>query len=647
MLHQLSYHGRAKRWNLLSRRAGRPTLVPHLTVSSHPLRSCKGSEGRKSRRQVAKLIAPVQEISQQEGRFARVSVKGIPGCQRALQQHGCSVLWLAVGGRPAPSQRLRFGVVQKAMGHAQSGVTRARLPTTFEDTGRGQIAGQRAVHATTTAHPAYGPNLEASESAPRYWRPCASAEPFKGGPGAPTMAARGAFNSRIGFVMAAVGSAVGLGNLWRFPYLASTNGGASFLILYLGMLFIIGIPALMAELSLGRQTRRNAVDAYGEDGKRKAWAGAGILAALTAMLLLSYYSVIAGWSVRYMLDAFFAPYFDDAGGYFADISEGPQAVLFHFLFMAATLAIVTRGVSKGIEKANLIMMPILFATVIGLVIYANVQDGSGAGRSFYLEPDFGAITGGTVSAAAGQAFFSIGLGIGTMLTYSSYLSRDGDLQGTGLTIGLADTAVAVLAGFMVFPLIFSLGLDHLIGDAGSSSVGGLFIALPTAFADVGGTLGGILAGGFFLMLTFAALSSAISLLEVPVSVLADRKPDWGRGRAVLLVGIIVYLVGLFSAIDLDFLGYADILVSRVLLITGGLLLSIYVGWVRPEILDELLVGGGHERGAAILRPTIRYVLPVLLGALTALGILGFLVDVGWMTPAEGSSLADFVEKFVA
>ncbi len=460
------------------------------------------------------------------------------------------------------------------------------------------------------------------------------------------MAGRGAFNSRIGFMMAAVGSAVGLGNLWRFPYLASTNGGASFLILYLILLFVIGIPALLAELSLGRRTARNAIDAFGEDGKRRRWEGAGYLAALGSILLLSYYSVIAGWSVRYMFDSLLAltsppAFFGGAGAaasYFTGIAEGPEAVLSHLVFMGVTLAIVIRGVSRGIEKANLIMMPILFISVIGLVVYANLQTGAAAGRDFYLEPDFSEVRGGTISNAAGQTFFSIGLGLGTMLTYSSYLSRDNDLQRTGLMIGLADTGVAVLAGLMVFPLIFSQGLVELVNPDNAGSVGGLFIVIPTAFSAIGDSLGTFLAGSFFVLLTFAAVSSAISLLEVPVSFVIDRKPDWGRPRAVFIVGLPIYIFGLLSAIDLDFLTQVDYLVSRVILIAGGLLLAIYVGWVRPDILDELDVGLSGRSYAGYFRPVIRYVLPALLGVLTVLGVLGYLVDTGLLEATQGSWL---------
>jgi len=459
------------------------------------------------------------------------------------------------------------------------------------------------------------------------------------------MAGRAAFSSKVGFVMAAVGSAVGLGNLWRFPYLASTNGGATFLLLYLVLLFLVGIPALLAELSLGRGTGRSSLDAFSEDGKRPRWKAAGVLAVLSAALLLSYYSVIAGWSVRYMAEALISfreppAFLDDPDGFFGGIAQGPAAIGTHLVFMAVVLFIVARGVAGGIERSNLIMMPFLFLAVIGLVVYANLLPGSGAGRDFYLRPDFGEITGTSISNAAGQTFFSIGLGIGTMLTYSSYLDKRTDLQRTGLTVALADTGVAFLAGLMVFPLAFSFGLSDLVLGTGDSSVGGLFIVVPTAFGELGPTLATVLSAGFFIMLTFAALSSAISLLEVGVSVLVDRFPSWGRARSVLVLGLPIYIVGLFSAIDLRFLDYADALVSRVLLITGGLLVTLYVGWVRRPLLDELEVGLGGFSMMPYFRPVIRYVLPVILGVLMLLGIVSFLVYIGVLDPAEGSFLRE-------
>ncbi len=435
--------------------------------------------------------------------------------------------------------------------------------------------------------------------------------------------ARGAFESKLGFIFAAVGSAVGLGNLWRFPYQVSTNGGAAYMFIYLALLFLIGLPALMAELSLGRKSRRNAVDAFNKDGLTKPWTAVGVIGLITAILLLSYYSVIAGWAMRYFFESFTAPFFGDEAGFFGDIAFGPGALLFHLAFMAATIVILIRGVGKGIEGANLIMMPVLFLSVIGLVIYGNIQTGSAAGREFYLNPDFSAVTTGTISEAAGQTFFSIGLGLGTMLTYSSYLERKGNLQATGMTIGLADTAVAILAGFMVFPLIFSLGLESLVNPDNAGTVGGLFIVIPSAFAAVGGFLGQAMAVIFFLMLTFAALSSALSLLEVPVSAVIDRT-QWGRPRAVLLVGLSVYILGIPSAFSGSFLNIVDLFVSNVLLLLGGLLLAIYVGWIRPHYLDEMT--HGHDGGiewSRYFRPVIKFVLPVFLSVLLVLGIVNF------------------------
>ncbi len=452
------------------------------------------------------------------------------------------------------------------------------------------------------------------------------------------MAGRGAFNSRIGFLMAAIGSAVGLGNLWRFPYLVSQNGGAIFVGLYIIFLFLIGIPALLAELSIGRARQRNAVQAFEIDRKGRSYSWIGFIFLATAIILLSYYSVIAGWALAYAFTGIWEPLRQilpgfltgdaaEAGNWFMQLAVSPWAIFWHLLFMAITVTIVIRGVSKGIEKSNLIMMPILFAFIIGLAIYGGLQNGAWAGYQFYFNPDwsnyqsFSSIRP-VLNEAAGQTFFSIGLGLGTMLTYSSYLSRDNNLQTTGLVIGGADTLVAIIAGLMVFPLMFSLGLESQITT--DSSVGGLFIILPTTFGTIGGLLGLVLAIGFFVMLSFAALSSAISLLEVPVSYVVDRMPGWGRTRAALLVGLVIYLLGLPSAISLVWLDFADAFVGNIMLLLGGLLLVLYVGWIRPDLLDEMKVGLGKGRDFShIFKGIIRYPLPVFILVLLGFGVVSF------------------------
>jgi NSS family neurotransmitter:Na+ symporter len=456
------------------------------------------------------------------------------------------------------------------------------------------------------------------------------ANPLDTQPHPPSMAGRGAFGSRLGFIMAAVGSAVGLGNLWRFPYLVSENGGAAFVLLYLVMLFVIGLPALMAELSLGRRSQKSAIQAFQDGGKTKGWGWGGMVAIAGAVILLSYYSVIAGWALRYIGGGLMDAYGADPGGFFGDISSSSNSILYHLLFMAITIGILIRGVGPGIEKANLIMMPVLFLSVISLVIYGNLLDGASAGREFYIfKADAAAFKfdnfdefSQLLNNAAGQTFFSIGLGIGTMLTYSSYMSRDTNLQSTGLIIGFADTGVAILAGFMVFPILFALGLDDLI--AGPSSVGGLFIVLPSAFAAIGGWLGIVFGVSFFIMLSFAALSSALSLLEVPVSAVIDRFPKWGRARAVLMIGLPVYILGVPSAISGDFLGLMDNIINNIILLLGGFLLTIYVGWVRPDILKEMVVGtkGGLD-WSKYWAFMIRFVLPGLLLVLFSFGVYNF------------------------
>ncbi len=428
------------------------------------------------------------------------------------------------------------------------------------------------------------------------------------------VADRGAWATRIGFIMAAVGSAVGLGNLWRFSYLTSENGGAAFLLIYAVLLVVLGIPALLAELALGRRSKLNAYDTFDTLGGGW-WRIFGALAIFSSILLLSYYSVIAGWTISYIIDAFQGTFFADPGAYFTRIAEGPRALVLHAIFMVAVVAIVAGGVSKGIERASLILMPTLLAFIVGLSIWGLTLDGATAGLAFYLNPDFSIITWQTVVAAVGQVLFSIGLGLGTMLTYASYLDRDSDLAGDGMTIGFSDFGVAFISGFMVFPIIFAFGLQSAVSG---SSVGTLFIAVPAAFANLGGVLGTGLALVFFLVLLFAALTSGISILEVSVSFLVDRF-EVPRRKAAILLGEVVFGLGIASALSTEFLGLADTILGTVLLVLGALGVVVFVGYRLPDAAREM------DRGSSLpvsrwAMPIIRYVVPVFLLVILLMGL---------------------------
>ena len=432
---------------------------------------------------------------------------------------------------------------------------------------------------------------------------------------------REVWGTRLGFIMAAVGSAVGLGNMWRFPYLTAESGGAGFVVLYILFTFLVGIPVLMAEMSLGRRNRLSPVGALRRSGGR-GWSGLGYLFVAAGFLILSYYSVIAGWVTRYALDGIVSGFPQDPGAYFGTVTTGVQPIIYHLVFMTLTIVIVMGGIEKGIERASLLMMPALFILVAGLAAWAFTLEGSGAGYAFYLSPSFEELFHlETLANAAGQAFFSLSLGMGAMLTFSSYLSKKESLPREGGIIAFADFGVAFLAGLMVFPIIFALGLE---GSMGESTVGALFIGLPGAFIAMGG-LGRVVGSLFFLALFVGAITSAISLLEVVTSSIID---EWkvSRKSAAVGVGSVIAILGLLPAMNIDALGAMDAVASEVFLPLGGLGMAIFVGWRMKDPMDELLEGS-----TASLRPLLtvwiwllRVFVPVML-----LIVLWQTVPTGW------------------
>ncbi|WP_254863270.1 sodium-dependent transporter [Halovivax gelatinilyticus] len=408
--------------------------------------------------------------------------------------------------------------------------------------------------------------------------------------------ARETWATRMGFVLAAVGSAVGLGNVWRFPFQVGEEGGAAFLLLYLGFILLIGVPAMLVEFTIGRQTERSPVGALREFGGG-AWRFVGGLFILIGFLILSYYSVVAGWVVRYFVGSVTGGYTDDPETYFLDIATGLDAVLFHAIFMAATIAIVALGVRRGIEYAVKLMVPSIIVIMIGLAVYAGTLGGATEGYTYYLSPDLDVLADdwrSIVPAAAGQAFFTLSLGMGVMITYASYLGEDRNLaEDSGIIVGF-DTAIAVLTGLIVFPILFAAGIG-----AAEPGPGAIFVALAGAFADVQyGTLIGIF---FFAMFAIAALSSAISLMEVVVSFVID---EYGatRARAATIIGGGMFLLGvpvaLFSHEDEPIMvDLYDIFAAEILLVTGGILLMILVAWIGADRAVAELERGIGDLGA--------------------------------------------------
>jgi len=417
------------------------------------------------------------------------------------------------------------------------------------------------------------------------------------------------WKSRFGFVMAAIGSAVGLGNMWRFPYITAEYGGAAFVLFYIVIAFAVGIPVLLAEFTIGRGTRKSSISALRAAGG-KAWVPLGGLFVLTGFLILAYYSVIAGWVTRYALTGIFGGFPADTGEYFNRIASGPAAMGFHVFFMAATIAIVMGGVEKGIERANSVMIPALFLIVAGLAVWATTLSGSREGYAFYLAPNVSDLFNmKTLAAASSQAFFSLSLGMGAMLTFSSYLSRQANLPRESVTIALSDFSVAFLAGLVVFPVIFALGLQGAVGE---STLGALFISLPGAFNEMGG-VGRVVGVLFFVVLFLGAITSAISLLEVVVAAAMD---EWGvsRKKASLVGGALIMLLGLWPAANLNALGALDAVTNFIFLPVGGLGMAILVGWLYKNPLEEVSQGVS-ERFQPFLKGwlwTLRIIVPILL-----------------------------------
>ena len=420
-------------------------------------------------------------------------------------------------------------------------------------------------------------------------------------------APRARWSGRSGFVLAAIGSAVGLGNMWRFSYLAAEHGGAAFVVLYLALTLVVGLPVLLAELTLGRGAQQSPIRALAHYGGA-AWRPLGALFVACGFLILAYYSVIAGWTIRYALGGIVGGFAENAGERFSAIASGPAAIGWHVAFMILTMAVVAGGVKRGIERIALVLMPALFGIVVCLAIYAASLDGAAPGYAYYLRADFSEILSLEVlSEAAGQAFFSLSLGMGAMLTFASYLDRTHHLPNESVLIGGSDFGVAFVSGLVVFPVIFAFGLQ---GEVGASTVGALFITLPQAFASMGpaGNLVGVL---FFVALVFGALTSAISLLEVVVSSAIDVL-GWSRQRSVWLLGGAIALLGIPAATSLDVLGLMDQIAGNVLLVFGGLALALFVGWVMKDPVEEARQGTEGIRWFPLWRGLLRFVVPLLL-----------------------------------
>jgi NSS family neurotransmitter:Na+ symporter len=431
------------------------------------------------------------------------------------------------------------------------------------------------------------------------------------------MAGRETWTSRVGFIFAAVGSAVGLGNIWSFPFQTAANGGAAFLVVYLLAVVLIGFPTMMVEFVIGRRGERNPVAAFERIGHGD-WSFVGGLGVFSSLVTLAFYSVVGGWVLSYIVGSVNGAYFGDPGTYFGSVASGPVAIGGHVVFMTLTIGIVASGVADGIERATKVMIPAILLLLVGLAVWATTLDGAAAGYSYYLSPDFGVIADNfwsIVPPAMGQAFFTLSLGFSVMIAYASYLRRDDSLPADGGAIVVVNTIVALLAGFVVFPILFATG--------GAGEAGG---GAGTAFVALAGAFGGLPAGGvigfvFFVVLLFAALSSSISLLEVPVSFVTENY-DTRRSTTAVGMGLAIALVGLPATFGTSWLGFYNDVVFNLLLPVAVLLLAVFVGWVADtEAVDEL--GRGSTIGASFTTAWlwwVRIIVPIAIIVTLYLGV---------------------------
>lgn len=404
---------------------------------------------------------------------------------------------------------------------------------------------------------------------------------------------RGAWNSKLGFILAAAGSAVGLGNIWRFPTEVASNGGAAFLIIYLLCTFLVGFPVMMAELSIGRKTRRNPVGAFRALSSNKIYPLIGMWGVLCGVMILSFYLVVAGWTVSYIFEEVF--YFmgmTDWATFIADTNNGWINAFFAILFMGTTISIVVGGISDGIERATKFLMPLLIVILIGMIIYSFTQPGSGVGVSEYLNPDFSQITPQLIFAAMGQAFFSLSLGMGALITYGSYLDRKENIPEAAAYVTMADVGIAFLAGLLIMPAMYMAQAQGVpIFDDGGNLIAGvalIFQVLPELFHNMGGGLGFFFGVSFFILLSMAALTSTISLLEVPVSYVIDEH-KFTRKKAAFMVGGGILVLSLMISFQTSWIGTIDLIFSQVGLPLGGIMICLFLGyvWKTENALAEM------------------------------------------------------------
>ena len=438
---------------------------------------------------------------------------------------------------------------------------------------------------------------------------------------------RETWGTRIGFILAAAGSAVGLGNIWRFPYITGENGGGAFLLIYIFFTFVVGVSIMIAEFILGRSSRLSSVGAF--KTRNPNWTFVGALSVVSPFLIMGYYPVIGGWSLAYMVKSLTgllnSP--DMVDSFVGLISGTWEPLIWMLLYLALNVAVIMRGVTKGIEKASLVLMPTLLVLLVIIIIKGLSLPGAGAGLEFLLKPDFSQVKPSSFLAALGQAFFSLSLAMGVMTAYSSYLGKEESLPGSALIISTMDFSVALMAGLALFPALFAFGLEPTQGP------GLVFMVVPRIFQAMGG-VGPIFSFMFFAALMVAALTSSMSLLGVVVAYLMDergmerKKATWLSASAMFVICILASLsqgpMADFTIFGLGTLDFLDTITDKIFLAVGGAFISFFVGWKldRDMLYKEFTNNGKTATGFFnAWYSLVKYVLPILIAVVAISGIL--------------------------
>ena len=445
---------------------------------------------------------------------------------------------------------------------------------------------------------------------------------------------QGTWTSRLAFILALSGSAVGLGNIWKFPYIAGVNGGGAFVLVYLVCVFAVGLPIMMSEILIGRRGRRNPIATMAQLGEQESgnrnWFVVGLIGIGGSFVILSYYSVVAGWAVAYIFEGASGVFAGASPDRIADVFDGLTgnwvvSAFWHTVFMGMTVFVVVRGVVQGLERAVRILMPVLLGLLLLLLGYSIVEGNFVEGLVFMFGPRFGDLTPEGALSALGHAFFTLSVGMGAVMAYGAYVPDDVSIAATSVTVVCMDTGIAIVTGLVIFPIVFANGLDPAEGP------GLIFHTLPLAFGHMPG--GTVIATIFFLLLTFAAWTSAISLLEPVVAWITESR-GVSRPTAAVLIGVAIWALGLLSVFsfnvmaDVDFMwgtyfDSADFLTSNIMLPAGGIAIAVFAGWAmsRRSTSDELKLD--NPTIYALWRFGARFIAPtaVTLIFLNAVGIL--------------------------